>query len=148
MDRVLKSKEAACDRGRCFEIELPTHVDERGRLTIVEGGRNVPFSIERIYYLTDFAPGTTRGAHAHRKLEQVMVAVGGSFDVYLSDGRNEWTHRLDRSDIGLYMAPYVWHEIRYCSPGAVCLMLASMPYDESDYIRNFEQFCSLVNGAK
>lgn len=148
MNRVLTPSEAGRHGGRCFEIELPTHVDQRGRLTIVEGDRHVPFPIKRIYYLTDFSPGTTRGSHAHKALEQVMVAVSGSFDVYLSDGREEWTHRLDRPHVGLYMAPYVWHDIRNCSADAVCLMLASMPYDESDYIRNFEQFCSLVNGAQ
>ncbi len=147
MTRVLKPSEAARDR-RCFEIEFSTHVDARGRLTIIEGRQHLPFAIERIYYLTDIAPGSTRGAHAHRKLEQVMVALTGSLDVHLSDGRSEWTHRLARSDIGLYMAPYIWHEIKNFSRGAICLMLASMPYDESDYIRNYEQFCSLVNGAQ
>lgn len=135
-------------RASCFEIALSSHADKRGRITIIEGDLNVPFPIKRLYYLTDIAGGATRGAHAHRKLEQVMVAVAGSFDVYLNDGRNQWVHRLDRPDVGLYIGTYLWHEIRNCSPGAVCLMLASMPYDEGDYIRNLDEFRGVVEGAK
>ena len=150
MDRALTPRQGELGeaRTRCFEIVLSSHVDKRGRITIVEGEANVPFPIKRLYYLTEIAGGATRGSHAHRKLEQVMVAVTGSFDVYLNDGRNEWIHRLDRPDVGLYIGRYLWHEIRDCSAGAVCLMLASMPYDESDYIRDLDEFRALVKGAK
>ena len=134
--------------GSCFETKFPAHVDPRGRLTVIESGAHVPFDIKRIYYLTDFAPGTVRGSHAHRELEQVMVAVSGSFDVFLSDGREAWVHRLDRSDKGLYIGTYLWHEIRNCSAHAVCLMLASMPYDERDSMRDYDEFSALVKGMK
>ena len=133
-------------KARSFEIPLPTHVDGRGRITIVEG-EHLPFAIRRVYYLSELSSGKTRGAHAHKTLEQVLIAVSGSFDVYLSDGERELTYRPKRH-VGLYVGPYLWHEIRNCSSDAVCLMLASLPYDESDYIRDFDAFCALVKGAK
>lgn len=130
-----------------YEIDFCVHADQRGRLTVIEGATHLPFVIQRVYYMTDFAPQAIRGLHAHRQLEQVIVAIRGSFDVFLDDGRNECVQRLNRSDKGLYIGTYIWHEISNCSADAVCMMLASMPYDEEDYIRDHEKFRAEAKGA-
>ena len=102
--------------------------------------RQVPFQIRRVYYVHSVAAGAERGGHAHRKLEELLVAVTGSFDLVLHDGRRSTTIHLDRPAVGVHIPRYSWRELKNFSPGAVCLVLASLPYEESDYVRDFEEF--------
>jgi hypothetical protein len=124
----------------CKIIDLPRIADPRGNLTFVEAGRHIPFDIRRVYYLYDVPGGAERGGHAHRALEQLLVAMSGSFDVVLDDGRQQKRYHLNRSYFGLYIAPMVWRHLDNFSSGSVCLALASAPYDESDYYREYETF--------
>jgi len=122
---------------RCRTIELPRVEDRRGNLTAIEGNRHVPFPIERVYYLYDVPGGAERGGHAHRELEQLIIAMSGSFDVVLDDGYGQRRIHLNRSYYGLYVCPMVWRELDNFSSGSVCLVLASAPYDEGDYYREY-----------
>lgn len=129
---------------RCRMLDLPRIRDARGSLTALEGGVHVPFPIARVYYLYDLPDGAFRGGHAHRALEQVLIALHGSFQVHLDDGRRQASCRLERGDQGLYLTPGIWRELSDFRGGAVCLVLASAPYDESDYIRDHGQFLQAV----
>lgn len=111
-----------------------------GNLTVVEGGENIPFSVSRIYYLYDIPGGETRGGHAHKQLYQFIVAASGSFGVLLDDGNNKKVVTLNRPDYGLLVVPGIWRELLEFSSGAICLVLASHKYDESDYIREYDDF--------
>ncbi|OGU34782.1 MAG: hypothetical protein A2068_00865 [Ignavibacteria bacterium GWB2_35_6b] len=124
----------------CQIIDLPKIVNEKGNLTHVNNGVQVPFDVKRIYYLYDVPGGATRGGHAHKELEQFVVSVSGSFDVILDDGENRKTVRLNRSYYGLYIPVLTWREIVNFSTGAVCLVLASKNYDEQEYIRDYDEF--------
>ena len=129
----------------CRRIALPRINDPRGNLTFLEGGRHVPFEIRRIYYLYDVPAGAARGGHAHRELEQVFIALGGGFDLLLDDGRGEKaSYRLDSPSDALYVAPGLWRDLSNFSPGATCMVLASLPYDEADYIRDYATFLEAV----
>ena len=132
---------------RCRMIELPRITDPRGNLTFVEGGRHIPFEIRRVYYLYDVPGGAERGGHCHKELEQVLIAMSGSFDVLLDDGRERARHHLNRSYYGLYIAPMVWRELDNFSSGSVCLALASAPYDEADYYRDYQTFLQSLRRA-
>jgi hypothetical protein len=123
-------------------ISLPKVEDGRGNLTFIESGRHVDFEIKRVYYLYDVPGGADRGGHAHRTLQQLIIAASGSFDVIIDDGRERSTIHLNRSYSGLYLAPMVWREIENFSGGSVCLVLASAHFDESDYIRDYEDYCA------
>jgi hypothetical protein len=123
-------------------ISLPKVEDGRGNLTFIESGRHVDFEIKRVYYLYDVPGGADRGGHAHRTLQQLIIAASGSFDVIIDDGRERSTSHLTRSYSGLYLAPMVWREIENFSGGSVCLVLASAHFDESDYIRDYEDYCA------
>ena len=123
-------------------IKLPVVEDERGNLTAIESKRQVDFEIQRVYYLYDVPGGAERGGHAHRTLRQLIIAVSGSFDVVLDDGHERTSIHLNRANSGLYLAPMIWREIENFSGGSVCLVLASAPYDESDYMRDYESFRS------
>ena len=125
-------------------LDLPRFADARGALSFVEGNKHIPFAIQRVYYLHDVAPGQRRGAHAHRALEQVLIAVAGSFTVSLDDGTTSVDRELTSPSRALYLPPLVWHELRDFSPGAVCLALASAPFDESDYFRDYAAFLDAV----
>lgn len=125
---------------RCEIIELPKITDPRGNLTFVEANRHIPFSFSRIYYLYDVPGGSERGGHAHKNLHQFMIAMSGSFDVLLDDGKNKKKVSLNRSHYGLYICPMIWRELDNFSSGAVCMVIASEYYDEADYIRSYEQF--------
>jgi hypothetical protein len=107
---------------------------------VAEGGRHVPFEIARVYYLYDVPSGSMRAGHAHKALRQLLIAVSGSFDVRLNDGAREETVTLNRPNRGLLVGPMLWREIDNFSSGAVCLVLASLPYDEADYFRDFAEF--------
>jgi len=124
----------------CRVLEFPRIEDRRGNLTFMEGGRHVPFEIKRVYYLYDVPGGAARAGHAHKQLEQVLVAMSGSFDVTVDDGHNRRKFHLARSYYGLYIPPMVWREIDNFSSGSVCLALASIPYDENDYYRDYQAF--------
>lgn len=130
---------------KCKKTDLPRINDPRGNLTFIEGGRHVPFDIRRVYYLYDVPGGAERGGHAHKNLHQLIVAMSGSFDVHLDDGLNKKTIHLNRSYIGLYICPMIWREIDNFSSGAVCMVLASAPYDETDYYRDYPEFCKVAN---
>lgn len=135
------------DVGQARLIDLPRVEDHRGNLTFVEGGRHLPFEIRRVYYLYDVPGGSVRGGHAHRELEQLIVAASGSFDVVLHDGRQERRIFLNRSYYGLYVPRMLWRVLENFSSGSVCLVLASEPYDEADYYRDFDEFRDVVRAA-
>jgi len=125
---------------KCSIINLPKIADPRGNLTFIEGGRHVPFQIQRVYYLYDTPGGAERGGHAHKGLQQLIVAMSGSFDVVLNDGQEKKRFHLNRSYYGLYVCPMIWRELDNFSSGSVCMVLASNYYDESDYYRDFQEF--------
>jgi len=124
----------------CKIIDLPKINDPRGNLTFIEGGKHVPFKIERVYYLYDVPGGAERGGHAHKELHQLIIAMSGSFDVVLDDGKMKKKIHLNRSYQGLYVCPMIWRELNNFSSGAVCMVLASNFYDESDYYREYSVF--------
>jgi len=124
----------------CHIVDLPKISDPRGNLTFVEGGRHIPFAIQRAYYLYDVPGGAERGGHAHKGLQQLIVAMSGSFDVVLDDGHQERRFHLNRSYSGLYVCPMIWRELDNFSSGSVCMVLASNRYDEDDYYRDYDQY--------
>jgi hypothetical protein len=128
----------------CQLIRFPKIKDHRGNLTFMEGGSHVPFDIQRVYYLYDVPGGAVRGGHAHRQLEQVIIAISGAFDVVLDDGAVQRVVSLRRADEGLYVTRMVWRELTNFTSGAVCLVLASRPYEEEDYFRDYKEFQSAV----
>ena len=128
----------------CKMVDLPKISDPRGNLSFIEGGQHIPFDIKRVYYLYDVPGGSDRGSHAHKKLHQFIVAMSGSFDVILDDGKEKHRFNLNRSHYGLYVCPMMWRDLDNFSSGAVCMVLASEHYDESDYIRDYDQFISLA----
>jgi len=125
---------------QCRIIDLPKIADPRGNLTFIEGRRHVPFEIQRVYYLYDTPGGAERGGHAHKGLHQLIVAMSGSFDVILNDGRKKKRFHLNRSYYGLYVCPMIWRELDNFSSGSVCMVLASNLYDEADYYRDHRKF--------
>lgn len=129
----------------CILIELPKISDPRGNLSFIEGGQHIPFDIKRVYYLYDVPGGSDRGSHAHKNLHQFIVAMSGSFDVVLDDGKAKKRFHLNRSYYGLYVCPMMWRELDNFSSGAVCMALASSHYDEADYIRDYSDFLTMTN---
>lgn len=125
---------------RCNIIKFPKITDPRGNLTFVEGNRHIPFDIKRVYYLYDVPGGAERGGHAHKELQQLIIAMSGSFDVVLDDGFGKWRYHLNRSYYGLYICPMIWRELDNFSSGSVCMVLASTFYDEAEYYRDYEEF--------
>ena len=128
----------------CRIIELPKVYDARGSLTFMEGLRHIPFEIKRVYYFYDVPGGESRAGHAHVALQQVIVAVSGTFDITLKDAAKTRTFSLNRPNLGLYVPSMIWREIDNFSSGAVCLALASESYDELDYIRDYRRFVELA----
>lgn len=129
-------------------IELPRINDPRGNLTFIEASRHVPFEIKRVYYLYDVPGGATRAGHGHRTLEQLIIAMSGSFDVLLDDGHERTRHHLNRSYYGLHVEPMMWREIDNFSSGSVCMVLASEFYDEADYFRSYDEFLKAVREGR
>jgi hypothetical protein len=121
-------------------IDLPVVLEPRGNLAFVEGGRQIPFEIERVYYLYDVPSGSMRAGHAHKALQQLLIPVAGSFDVILYDGRQRERVTLNRPSRGLLIGPMLWRELENFSSGSVCVVLASLRYDEDDYIRELADF--------
>jgi hypothetical protein len=118
-----------------------TRIDlDSGALTSIDSNDEVPFNIKRIYYLYDVPNKSDRGAHAHKELRQLVVAASGSFEIELNDGVNSKTFVLRQPDEGLLIPPGLWRDLRKFSGGGICLVLASMPYTEDDYIRTYKEF--------
>lgn len=132
----------------CRFIDLPKIEDARGNLTFIEGMNHIPFDIKRVYYLYDVPGGSDRGAHAHKELQQFMIAMSGSFDVVLDDGVDKQRFQLNRSYFGIYICPMMWRYIDNFSSGAVCMVLASAPYEEADYIRDYNEFQIAVKAQR
>jgi hypothetical protein len=124
----------------CVILPLSKIHNRAGNITIVEGQKNIPFDIRRIYYLYDIPGGEGRGGHAHKELFQLIVAASGSFDVLLDDGTNKKVVTLNRPDYGLLVVPGIWRELFEFSSGAICLVLASEMYSAEDYIREYDEF--------
>jgi hypothetical protein len=129
-------------------VTLPRIANPKGNLTAIEEHVHVPFDIRRVYYLYDVPGGESRGGHAHRALEQFIVAASGSFEVVLDDGTDRRSFFLNRSYYGLYVPPMLWRELENFSSGSVCLVLASAPYDEADYIRDYDEFAASAKRAQ
>lgn len=125
-------------------IELPNLGDDRGGLAVIESGLSIPFDIKRTYYIYDTKEGVSRGYHAHRALKQAVFCISGSCDILLDDGLGEKIVRLKSPLEGVFVRPFVWHEMHNFSDNCVLLVLASDYYDESDYIRNYEEFKGLI----
>lgn len=125
-------------------IELPKIPDRRGNLTFVEQERHVPFEIRRVYWTYDVPAGEERGGHAHRRIDELLVAVSGSFTVTLDDGRSKTEVVLNRPYQGLHIPAGVWRTLENFASGSVCLVLASEEYDEAEYIRDYDEFLRFV----
>ena len=128
-------------------INLPVVSDPRGDLTFIEGKNHVPFDIARVYYLYNVPVDAERGGHAHKELEQVVFALSGSFRLRIDDGQNTQDHWLRDPRIGLYINRLVWREMDSFSQGAVCMVLASRPYEEADYYRNYDDFLAAAQNS-
>lgn len=120
-------------------IDIPKIENHLGNIAVVENSI-VPFDIKRVYYLYDIPSSAQRGGHSHKKLQQVLIAISGSFDVVLNDGKTQKVVTLNKPDKGLLIEINIWRELQNFSSGAVCLVLASTVYDEADYIRNYDEF--------
>ena len=124
----------------CNILQLPRIYNPAGSITAVNSKKELPFDIQRVYYLFDVPGGEGRGGHAHKELEQLIVAASGSFDIIIDDGNVKRTFHLSRPYIGLYMPSGLWRELDNFSSGSICLVLASTIYDEADYIRDYTEF--------
>lgn len=132
----------------CRIIDLPKIHDPRGNLTFIENSSQIPFDIRRVYYMYDVPGGSERGSHAHKHLHQFIVAMSGSFDVELDDGRAKKRFHLNRSHYGLYVCPLMWRLLDNFSSGAVCLVLVSDLYSEKDYIRDYDAFLAAAKEVR
>lgn len=129
----------------CSIIEIDKHHHEKGNISVVENAHTIPFNVKRVYYLYDVPGGESRGGHAHKDLNQLIIAASGSFDVMLDDGNVKRTFTLNRAYQGLLVVPGIWRELNNFSSGSVCLVLASMKYDEYDYIRDYQEYLNFKN---
>jgi len=130
----------------CRIVGLPKIEDNRGNLTFIENSRHIPFDIKRVYYVYDVPGGSERAAHAHKELQQLYIAMSGSFDVWLDDGYTQMKFQLNRPYYGLYISPMIWRRIDNFSSGSVLMVLASDFYDEADYYRNYSDFLKSARG--
>jgi hypothetical protein len=128
------------DSESCRIIELPKIMDPRGNLTFVEGGRHIPFHIRRAFWIYDVPGGEIRGSHAYRRNREIIIAVSGSFDVEVDNGSSVTCHQLNRSYYGLYLPPLHWRSLVNFSTNSLCLILTSEEYDETDYLRDYDEF--------
>lgn len=126
-------------------IQLPKFLDKRGNLSVIEELKDIPFKIERAYWIYDVPGGEARGGHAYRKNQEFIVALSGSFDVILDDGKERKTYPLNRSYYGLYVPEGIWREMNNFSTNSLALLLSSTPYDREDYIYDYELFKSFCN---
>lgn len=124
----------------CNLVELRKIKNRAGNLSVVENSISMPFDINRVYYIYDVPGGSDRGGHAHKELEQYVIAVSGAFDILLDDGKNKKTVRLDRPYLALHIKKGIWRETRNFTSGAICMVIASHKYDQSDYIHEYDNF--------
>lgn len=124
----------------CSMISLPINHQANGNLTAVSNGVQVPFDVKRVYYLYDVPGGFSRGGHGHLELQQLIVALSGSFDITVDDGKVKRTFHLSRPNMGLFMPSGLWRELDNFSSGSICFVLASIEYDEKDYFRDYDKF--------
>lgn len=134
------SKEEFTSIHDCVVVDLPRIKDVNGSITPIYGQEHIPFNIARVYYLYDVPGGAYRGGHAHKNLQQLIVSVMGSFDVVLSDGRERKRVTLNRAYKGIYIPKLIWRELENFSSGANCLVLASLVYEEDDYLRDYNEY--------
>lgn len=127
-------------------IEIPKIENVLGTIGVIENS-TIPFEMKRVYYLYDIPSSANRGGHAHKNLEQVLIAISGSFDVIVKDGSSEEKITLNKPNVGLLIHTNIWRELDNFSSGAVCLVLASAVFDESDYIRDYSQFLEYLNAV-
>lgn len=126
-------------------IELPKFLDERGNLSFLEGEKHVPFEIKRSYWIYDVPGGARRGGHAYHESEEVIIALSGSFEIVLNDGKEEKVHPMNRSYNAIYVPNGIWRSLENFSTNSLCLVLSSTDYDEKDYVKSFTQFNILNN---
>jgi len=129
----------------CNIFEIESFFDERGGLSFIEEGQGAPFPIERIYYLYNTKVKHMRGIHAHKKLEQIIFAASGSFEIKLDDGKSSKIIILDKPNVGLYVCPMIWREVTPLKNNGVCIVVASRKYEEEDYIHDYKEYLSLVS---
>ena len=129
-------------------IQFQKHGDERGQLVALENEKEIPFETKRVYYMFGTLPGVRRGFHAHKKLKQILICTSGSCKIHLDDGKETTEITLDKPYEGLYIESNMWREMYDFSPDAVLMVLASEMYDESDYIRNYDEFLKFIKGDK
>lgn len=129
-------------------VKLPVHGDQRGKLVAIENLKEIPFEIKRIYYMFDTLPDESRGFHAHKDLQQLVIAMDGACKFVLDDGKNREEVVLNRPDVGLYIGPGMWREMHDFSYGCKLVVLASDFYDEKEYIRNYDEFLILKKTKK
>ena len=125
-------------------IQLPKILDRRGNLSFLESDKHIPFAIKRSFWIYDVPGGEVRGGHAYRECEEFVIALSGSFDVVLHDGKKEMRYSLNRSYYGLYVPKMMWRHMENFSTNSLSLVLASTLFDENEYIRNFDEFKMLV----
>lgn len=135
------------DLKQCSIINLPKIVDPRGTLTFLEGGRHIPFEVKRVFYLYDVPGGAERAGHALKRCHQFLIAMSGSFDVSVFNGKEKQKFSLNRSYYGLHLPPMFWREMDNFSSGSVCLVLASECYSEDDYYREYKDYLRVMGGA-
>lgn len=132
----------------CRIISLNRHHHENGNLTVVENGVGLPFDVQRTFYIYDVPGGVERGGHSHHTSQQFIVAISGSFDVTVDDGRDQFTYTLNRPYQGLLVVPGIWNRLHNFSSGSVCLVLNSHHFDEKDYVRDYDEFLQLKRESK
>lgn len=128
-------------------LNFKIHGDSRGKLVSLEGNRNIPFDIKRVYYIFDTLPDQDRGMHAHKNMEQIIIAIDGACQFVLDDGKTREKLWLNRPDVGLYIGKNLWREMKHFSYGCKLMVLASDYYDEREYIRNYDEFLNQINSA-
>ena len=128
-------------------INLPKIQDQRGNLSFIEQYNHIPFDIKRTYLIYDVPGGQFRGGHAYRELDEFIIALSGSFDIVLDDGKREKMFTLNRSYFGVYIPKMIWRKIENFSTNSLCMILASKAYDEQDYLRNYDEFLKIKNNG-
>ena len=143
MSGINKTQNRYCSVYDAALIKFPKILDERGNLSFIEEQRHIPFNIARAYWIYDVPGGDSRGSHAYEKLEECIVALSGSFEVFLDDGTAQKVITLNHAYFGLYVPKMIWRRMQNFSTNAVAFVLASLPYDKRDYLRDYEDFLRL-----
>ncbi len=128
----------------CYTFDIDSFHDERGSLSVLEQGKNIPFEVKRLYYLYFTKDNCVRGVHAHKQLEQIIVSFSGKFEVLLDDGTQRKKFLLDHPAKGLFVCPMIWREVKPLEDGGVCAVLASRRYEEEDYIHEYSEFLDML----